>query len=194
MSSHHSLVILTLKVHSDVIPSFLSNFKFKTSIGCHLIIPWPFRPWNFIQMSSHHSWFIPSLCHHSYAISSFLVHSDLKSSFRCHPIIPMSFHHSQVIPSLCYISFLCHSFIPCSFRYFSIIQMSFHHSSVIPSIIVHVDNILSFGCHSIHSMVIRALEWRGMTLWWNDRNEVRMTFQSFQGHSFHSHHPKFLRK
>ena len=106
----------------------------------------------------------------------------------------MSFHHSQVIPSLYYISFLCHSFIPCSFRYFSIIQMSFHHSSVIPSIIVHVDNILSFGCHSIHSMVIRALEWRGMTLWWNDRNEVRMTFQSFQWHSFHSRHPKFLRK
>ena len=53
--------------------------------------------------------------------------------------------------------------------------MSFHHSSVIPSIKFHVDNILSFGCHSIHSMVIRALEWRGMTFCRNDRNEVRMT-------------------
>ena len=52
--------------------------------------------------------------------------------------------------------------------------MSFRHSSVIPSTIVHVGNILSFGCHFIHSMVIRALEWRGMTFCWNDRNDVRM--------------------
>ena len=72
------------------------------------------------------------------------------------------------------ISFLCHFSIPCSFQYFSIIRTSFHHSSVIPSIIVHVDNILSFQCHSIHSMVIWAVEWRGMTFCRNDRNEGRM--------------------
>ena len=30
-------------------------------------------------------------------------------------------------------------------------------------------------CQSIHSMVIRALEWREMTFLWNDRNDVGMT-------------------
>ena len=58
--------------------------------------------------------------------------------------------------------------------------MSFRHLSVIPSTIVHVVNILSFGCHFIHSMVIRALEWRGMTFCWNDRNEVRMMISVIQ--------------
>ena len=84
------------------------------------------------------------------------------------------------------ISFLCHFFIPCSFHYFSIIRTSFHHSSVTPSIRVHVDNILSFLCHSIHSMVIWAVEWQGMKLGRNDRDEVGMmilvilnTFPSF---------------
>ena len=104
-------------------------------------------------MSSHHSQLILPLYHHSCAIPSFLSHFD----FKC-----MS------------ISFLCHFFIPCSFQYFSIIRTSFHHLSVIPSIIFHVDNILSFLCHSIHSMVIWAVEWRGMTFCWNDRNEGRM--------------------
>ena len=68
----------------------------------------------------------------------------------------------------------CHPSIPSSFCNYSIIRMSFHHSSVIPSIIAHVGNIMSFGGHFIHSMVIRALEWRGMTFCWNDRNDVRM--------------------
>ena len=104
-------------------------------------------------MSSHHSQLILPLYHHSYAIPSFLSHFD----FKCVSI-----------------SFLCHFFIPCSFQYFSINRTSFHHLSVIPSIIVHVDNILSFLCHSIHSMVIWAVEWRGMTFCWNDRNDVGM--------------------
>ena len=89
--------------------------------------------------------------YHSYLIPALYHHSF---------IIPSSFHHLNVIPS-----FECHS----------IIWMSFHNSSVIPSIIVHVGNILSFGCHFIHLVVIRALEWRGMTFCRNDRNEVRMT-------------------
>ena len=102
---------------------------------------------------------IPSFLAHSGTISSFLYHSVILSSFQYCFIIWMSFHHLNVIPS-----FECHS----------IIWISFYHSRFIPSIIVHVRNILSFGCHFIHSMVIRALEWRGMTFCWNDRNEVRM--------------------
>ena len=117
--------------------------------------------------------------HHSDVIPSFTAHFGIVPSFGCHSIIWMPFHHLNVI-SLCkghfknIIAVRCHPSIPSSFCNYSIIRMSFHHSSVIPSIIAHVGNILSFGGHFIHSMVIRALEWRGMTFCWNDRNDVRM--------------------
>ena len=128
----------------------------------HSIIPVSFPHCVIILMTSHHFQLILTSKHHSNVILLF-------------PAYPYN------IPS-----FPCHSVIPCSFRYSSIIGISFHHLSVIPLIIVHVDNLPSFGCHSMHSMVIRAVEWQGMKLRRNDRDEVGMmilvilnTFPSF---------------
>ena len=160
MSSHHSYFIPSLYYHSYVIPSFLGHFDHQTSFRCHPIILTSFGHYIIIPMSFHHSYVIPSFLAHSFC------HSNVFLSF---PV------HSDIIPSLA-----CHSTIPWSFCNFSFIQMSFHHSSVIPSITFHVDNIPSFWCHSIHSSVIRALEWRGMTFWWNDRNEVGMMISVIQ--------------
>ena len=89
------------------------------------------------------------------------------------PVIWMSFHHSNVIPS-----FQFHSTIPMSFQSF---KCHSSHLNVIPSFERHSINLSSWWqytvirCQSIHSMVIRALEWREMTFLWNDRNDVGMT-------------------
>ena len=72
--------------------------------------------------------------------------------------------------------------------------MSFHHSSVIPSILVHDENIPSFG-------VIRFIPWSFEH--WNDVkwHSFEMTgmmlewrFWSFPAHSPHSCHPRLLGK
>ena len=89
MPFNHSLFILTLKVHSDVIPSFL----------CHSIISRSFRLYT---------------TYYSYVIPSFLAHSDIFPSFRCHSTIQMSFQHlGLILPITGYAdnipSFWCHS-------------------------------------------------------------------------------------
>ena len=54
-----------------------------------------------------------------------------------------------------------------SFRHFKLILKSSLGN-------IYTTKIISFRNHSIHSMVIRAVEWCGMTFCWDDRNEGRM--------------------
>ena len=164
---------ISLKSHSSHFHFFQSSFVIQEWWGmtewCKMIwYSWTkAKPLILKFISFHHHSVIQSQYPiHHIVIPSFLAHSSNISSFGCHSIIPSSFRHYIIIPL--------------SFRHPFIIWMSFHNSSVIPSIIVHVGNILSFGCHFIHSVVIRALEWRGMTFWWNDRNEVRMMISVIQ--------------
>ena len=70
--------------------------------------------------------------------------------------------------------------------------MSFYHSSVIPSILVHDDNILSFGVNPFipwsfehwNDVKWHSFEMTGMMLEWR--------FRSFPAHSPHSCHPRLL--
>ena len=98
-------------------------------------------------------------------------HFNVIPSFECHFVILMSFHHLNVIPS-----FECHS----------IIWMTFHHLNVISLAISQGGNIQSFGCHSIHPIVIWGVEMTGdenilewQEWWWNDVLIIWNTFPSF---------------
>ena len=88
--------------------------------------------------------------------------------------------HLNLIPS-----FHCHPIIPSSFRPKNLIHVSSHHLNVIPLAIAHGDNIQSFGCHSIHSVVIWGVEMTGdenIVEWqewcWNDVLVIWNTFPS----------------
>ena len=170
---------ISFKSHSSHFHFFQSSFVIQEWWGmtewCEMIwYSWTkAKPLILEFISFHHHSVIQSQYPiHHIVIPSFLAHSSNISSFGCHSIIPSSFRHYIIIPI--------------SFRHPIIISILFHHlnvirhSSVIPSTIAHVANILSFGWHFIHSMVIRALEWRGMTFCWNDRNEVRMMISVIQ--------------
>ena len=98
-------------------------------------------------------------------------HFNVIPSFECHFVILMSFRHLNVIPS-----FECHS----------IIWMTFHHLNVISLAISQGGNIQSFGCHSIHPIVIWGVEMTGdenilewQEWWWNDVLIIWKTFPSF---------------
>ena len=89
--------------------------------------------------------------------------------------------HLNLIPS-----FHCHPIIPSSFWPTNLIHVSSHHLNVIPLTIAHGDNIQSFGCHSIHSIVIwgfemtrdeNIVEWQEWC--WNDVLVIWNTFPSF---------------
>ena len=112
------------------------------------------------------------------------------------PVIWMSFHHSNIIPVIS-MSFHHSNVIPMSFHHFNVIPviwMSFHHSSVIPLILVHDDNIPSFGVIPFipwsfehwNDVKWHSFEMTGMMLEWR--------FRSFPAHSPHSCHPRLLGK
>ena len=134
-------------------------------------------------------------------------HLNVILSFECHSVIWMSFCHLNVILSFerhsviwmpihsskghsCNLnlipSFHCHPIIPSSFWPTNLIHVSSHHLNVIPLTIAHGDNIQSFGCHSIHSIVIwgfemtrdeNIVEWQEWC--WNDVLVIWNTFPSF---------------
>ena len=121
-------------------------------------------------------------------------------SFYHHSIIPMSFQplNSPIIRSLMNLKLTFklewHKHEEWCSNDRNDLWMSFYHSSVIPSILVHDENIPSFG-------VIRFIPWSFEH--WNDVkwHSFEMTgmmlewrFRSFPAHSPHSCHPRLLGK